>query len=766
MSLFGVDFRIGVPLLETAHLIHAVAAGNGRWLSVVRFLIVFLLTLASIPCGTQVRADGLPDGAYHVAKLPSRGGVFAGFSTTIGFSDFNAVGYQPVEIQFSAPVPTTADLRLTYRVSSLLSQQTPDDNGFVVDIPILVPEGTRSATWTRYFPKWMVGVGFEVLVLQDNRVLAGYKGSASRGYSRNQYFGWPAFAREELEMNWLLITADQVVRKLDRQTFPSESGFGYFANAVPLPATIRSSVMRGAVRNIPQILVCGQQNLPDDWRGYQRWDVVVMDKEAIKRLKQRDSEWKALFGWVLCGGTIVVWDADSQAELDSLFDRRSDVTDTAASEPYTKGFYEKMGLADFALIEAGVLVITPAVTSSGGLVTPASTAWGKNSLLGIGLGAGKAIAVQPPVPFGLDSQKWDFFRRLLEKKTSATLGRGGDPILGNNDFQRWLVPGVSQPPVYVLISLLTVFVILVGPIAYRQTAKQGRSHLMFVIAPVLALLTTVIMFGYGIAADGFSSIVRIRQLTWVDGASGEAGERVRATYFAPLRPRDGLTFSGDAEVIGLRRPDGKSWEQRQSRGGESRGTVTITEDSQRFSSDFLPSREQRQFLTHQPRYGIGRLRLQPTATGANSSCQVFNEFDFQLNDVLVRDKQGRYWQVKNLAPGGVALGTAVDASFASALLGKYYLDHRRVASRGTAPISSSSWRGEVYDLMLELQRIIADPGQSGDGTFESWLQLHLQTRGEIPKGYFVAISDVSEELCAVEESFVQDSVHYVFGTLP
>ena len=68
--------------------------------------------------------------------------------------------------------------------------------------------------------------------------------------------------------------------------------------------------------------------------------------------------------------------------------------------------------------------------------------------------------------------------------------------------------------------------------------------------------------------------------------------------------------------------------------------------------------------------------------------------------------------------------------------------------------------------MLELQTEIADARQSSDGTFESWLQLYLQTRGEIPKGYFVAISDVSEEVSAVQESFVQDSVHYVFGTLP
>ena len=112
------------------------------------------------------------------------------------------------------------------------------------------------------------------------------------------------------------------------------------------------------------------------------------------------------------------------------------------------------------------------------------------------------------------------------------------------EFKKWLVPGVAQPPVYVLVTLLTIFVILVGPVAYRRTTKAGRGHLMFVIAPVLAVVTTVSMFAYGLAADGVSTIARIRQITWVDGATGAAGERVRATYFAPISPGDGLNVSG------------------------------------------------------------------------------------------------------------------------------------------------------------------------------------------------------------------------------
>ena len=53
---------------------------------------------------------------------------------------------------------------------------------------------------------------------------------------------------------------------------------------------------------------------------------------------------------------------------------------------------------------------------------------------------------------------------------------------------------------------------------------------MFAIAPVLTVITTLSMLGYSIIADGFGSHARIRQITWVDGVTGEGVERpVRLT---------------------------------------------------------------------------------------------------------------------------------------------------------------------------------------------------------------------------------------------
>ena len=45
------------------------------------------------------------------------------------------------------PCCNIIDLRLVYRVVNLAETQTPDDNRLSVDIPILVPEGTKNGRW-------------------------------------------------------------------------------------------------------------------------------------------------------------------------------------------------------------------------------------------------------------------------------------------------------------------------------------------------------------------------------------------------------------------------------------------------------------------------------------------------------------------------------------------------------------------------------------------------------------------------------------------
>ena len=323
---------------------------------------------------------------------------------------------------------------------------------------------------------------------------------------------------------------------------------------------------------------------------------------------------------------------------------------------------------DIQLAEQGLLDLRRRLFDQAGVTSPAEEQiWmqpvGAGGIIGMHGGDGSS---------GPKSIYWRTVAEFIGYHASPIIRRGVDPMLGDRRFARWLIPGVAEPPVYTFMGLLTAFVLLVGPVAYRRTAKHGRSYLMFAIAPALALGTTLAMFGYGIVSDGFGTVARARQLTWVDGKSGDAGERIRTTYFAGVRPADGLRFPGDAEVISYPEGAGLPWREINESSPETIGTVRVRADSQIFDSSFLPSRQQRQFVVHAPRLGIGHLQLSADPAAPT----VENGFDFVIREAVIRDDLGSYWTVENLQPGATESCQPLKAQNASKELGRLYNDHR------------------------------------------------------------------------------------------
>jgi hypothetical protein len=363
----------------------------------------------------------------------------------------------------------------------------------------------------------------------------------------------------------------------------------------------------------------------------------------------------------------------------------------------------------------------------------------------------------------ISEMHWQLVAPMLASRASPTLRRGVDPLIGDRRFSQWVIPGVAQPPVYTFIGLLTAFVILVGPIAYRKTTRHGRGYLMFAIAPVLAMVTTLAMFGYGVVADGFGTIARVRQLTWIDGASGDAAQRVRSTYFAGVRPGDGLTFPVKAEVIGYPEPSGISWEESEKLTAKIVGTVWVSDQRQVFDSSFLPSRQQRQFVVHQPKPGTGVVSLQNDAA---AQPQLSSTLRFPLTRVVACDASGNHWSASNVLPGQTVAVKPLMPREVSKELGTMYTEHLPVSAVREAR-QQSNYRRQTWDLQAAINRAIG--GESNlllDGLFETWLRQQLQLKGGLPPRHFVGIAAVSDDVLAVSETELVESVHYVFGTMP
>ena len=93
---------------------------------------------------------------------------------------------------------------------------------------------------------------------------------------------------------------------------------------------------------------------------------------------------------------------------------------------------------------------------------------------------------------------------------------GMTPDSANPDFANLLVPGVGLAPVTEFRVLITVFVLVIGPLNYWLLKRTNRLHLLILTVPLVALALTSGLFAYAMLSDGLSTTVRVRSFTTLD----------------------------------------------------------------------------------------------------------------------------------------------------------------------------------------------------------------------------------------------------------
>lgn len=744
-----------------------------------------------------------PGRSWSIAELPVGKNPPAGFTATVKVGADEQVGYVPVEITVKAAGGLTADRQLLVRIEPTPGGHAPPINGIPADLPIRVAEGTRSATFTRFVPKPSLGNAFDVSILEQGAELPGYRADLGQ-LIRNAEETFARFLNREHQTEFAVIgnaspgstDGPSALRTLITASF----GRG---EMLPPPQGPLDSLTLSQLQQTGLLTFLDPSSLPDDWRHYQLFDAVIVDRSQIDPLSSNERKQLAgLRDWVLCGGTVVVLNAEGpqwfekalgMAPGSALPETEQRALATHCETVVTSWIQQFESLSEQLRSGSQLLRRTEFGVSSYLMLEPRSrekvaqyasyfetelgdrqpdwhrSVW-KNQV-----GAGQAIGIRPSDDGSSPSAlQWLLVQRLIGHRQSTVLRRGFEPMLGDRRFLEWLIPGVAEPPVYTFMGLLAGFVILVGPVAYRQTTRRGRGYLMFAIAPALALVTTTSMFIYGTLADGFGTHARVRQLTWIDGASGDAAERVRSAYFAGIRPGDGLSFPEDAEVFEYRHssvnydPQLRHWQRLSEQSPGRLGRVLIDREQQVFDSSFLPSREQRQFVAYRPRRGVGQLILHRSeGADASESPRAENTLSIGLRDVVIRDQQGEYWYVPSLAASATAEEvTGLDARGASSALGDLYNLQRPIDQGGNGTRRNRGSRTGFGDLATHLNRDLSTGRTATEGVFESWLREHLQLSGKLPRGSFVALADVGAEAVAVPTAELTESIHYVFGTLP
>lgn len=755
----------------------------------------------------------LDDASGQEVRLPTAAKNSLGWTIGVTASSLSTADTMRIELEFATTGgPTTAERHLEVRLSPVASGHSPPQSSVRVALPLQIPQHTDRIRFARHVPKTSFGNLYRVELFEDGRPVP--DGAANLG----QPLVDPdhAIYLDEAEQNawrplWIESTADNAVRKKSLQLWSLLRH--------PKPFSIASTpqewaqIGEGVPGRDPQnrFSTVTMENMPLDWRALRCFDAVMIHRTDWEEVQtSRSAVAVALRDWTHAGGVIIVRDASVPSSTGSPVKtgvvaeeslQAVDRTQLAMAdqlEGYSQmdeqafasaSLYLGISTDDFKAwqewLPEGADMIRKSLEQY-----PVSRANGSSGVRRRDDTAGMVIYLGPRIddePVQL--LQWAAVYELMSWQRPRLTRNGAEPILGSQRFFQWVIPGVAQPPVYTFMGLLGVFVILVGPVAYRKTAKAGRSYLMFAIAPVLAMATTGAMLAYGVISDGFGTRVRSRQITWVDGATGDAFTRTRSTYFAGIRPADGLEFRPDAEITLYPDNQGRSWESRVGDHFESRGLVTATSQSVRMSRDFLPSRQQRQFVIHHPSNGWGRIRVQTdtaqsdpqnlaaakhfedgTPFSGPESILVSSETRAPVRELLICDSQKRYFFIEELAAGTSGQAHRISRETASTRMGEMYkrqwLVSSVMGSRQRSSRRSGAAQYDTTDLLTQQLSTLDSATKPNEGVFEFELQQRMQLQSDLPANSFLGLTGLTADAVAIPGAEVTDSIHYVFGSLP
>ncbi|MCM2370876.1 Hint domain-containing protein [Aporhodopirellula aestuarii] len=792
----------------------------------------------------QPAARFLRDGDSLVARFPTGTTNRLGWTMRVWISSHLTADTMRVELEFATTGgPTTADLNLDLRLTPKPDGHSPPQSSLRASLPIQIPEGTERVRLARHLPKSSFGNYYLVQLLEDGRAIRNCQSDVGSPIS---------YRDSEMYVNALQQSLWEVLWVESEIDAPSRNGSMQMWTLINTPSPYRIATdPQEWERRMSEPEVADEQghfrsvkpgSLPADWRAYRPFDAVMMHGEDWQSISEAGSPQAiALREWIQSGGILVVRDAAAPdqalgssnayrtpsretlregeqgcssiaARYDSLANANSDELSRELS--YSVNADENVQLWRDWLPSAAEQIRTSLKQYPPAHAMRPDGVRARNELAGMIVYLGKQSRDDGTTGAKADSEQssgddrtavapiqalqWWAALNLMSWQRSRLIRSGVDPILGSQRFFQWVIPGVSQPPVYTFMGLLGLFVILVGPVAYRKTAKAGRSYLMFAIAPILAIGTTAAMLGYGVIADGFETRLRVRQITWVDGTTGDASTRSRSTYFAGIRPSNGLSFPPDSEVTLYPDNQSRDWESRIGERFDSRGLVTASANALNFDRDFLPSRQQRQFVTVQPRSSWGRIRIgentssdplpvikpisaeQPLPSGKDTSQEkplegpesmiVYSESDVPLHELIVCDAKLRYYYTEELPARSSAIAVQISKKNASERMGEMYkrqwLISDVVERRRNNSANNRSYDNGTSDIVSEQLNAFATVVKPTDGVFEYELQQRMQLQSDLPANSFLGLTDISADAIAIPGTNVYDSIHYVMGTLP
>jgi hypothetical protein len=263
-----------------------------------------------------------------------------------------------------------------------------------------------------------------------------------------------------------------------------------------------------------------------------------------------------------------------------------------------------------------------------------------------GLDLGRVVAIAADDPFPGRPQQWGWILNSVDSRDWMWHRRHGLSLNRRNlDYWSFLIPGVGLAPVNTFLVLISLFVVLIGPINYWFLVRQGRLYLLLVTVPLGAFLVTMSLFGYALVTDGLGVKARIRSYTQIDQQRGRSVSWSRQSYYAGMAPSRGLQFPETAAVYPIEVQPGEKYNIRRPE------REVDWEEGQSLVRGYVAPRITSQLMVVQVQETAARIEIQERGSGAPSAT---NKLGVEVEYVVVRDSKGDFYAAQDFADGATS----------------------------------------------------------------------------------------------------------------
>ena len=496
-----------------------------------------------------------------------------GVQMRVDMSWVEGCGYRPVFVDVQAMGnPAPAERYFSVRLRSRHRFMRPSPTVTVVE-HFVMPAGSNHASVVLTMPWFFGNNEFDVELYEDGELL-------DKVSQREVYVSIPNTAWDSSRPRVLFVTGDSTWPALGilimqgrvdtRRRFavqPPAPGTAPSAALLAPPPEVDLDAIVPGMRNglqLNQAAVAKLAALPERWQQYLALDIVCISLDDLLLLaRSHPRRLEALVGWAHAGGTVMVGglspDYARLGELERVLGlaRRAKVAGDFRARGWSApdptrwrmpNVYElgqgversvPMASSGMPMGAAGTLPQRRMMgsTAAGAMVSPdltlemqpedlatASQRPGPEAkpFLVRPYGLGRVIALGNEGRPSVSVSDWGWLLGTLEMRALWGHRHGVDLLGGNASFWQFLIPGVGLAPRWTFLLLISLFVVVIGPVNYYWLKRRQKLYLLPVLVPSVAALVTLGLFAYAVVGDGLGVRVRVRSWTEIDQRAGRA----------------------------------------------------------------------------------------------------------------------------------------------------------------------------------------------------------------------------------------------------